>query len=102
MRPTAAMAPMTIPAMAPPERVEEDEAGVGDGVGDVVGAVDAAAEVADGDWDAVVVTAVEVGVVAVEEVDGKMTLTDSGGMGKTSKAGRSREASWRQTLPSQA
>jgi hypothetical protein len=78
----AAMAPMTIPAMAPPEM--DDEEGV------PVGVVDAAAEVADWDSAAVVVTAVEVGVaevdevdevVFVEEVEGKMTLTDSGGMG---------------------
>lgn len=94
MIPRAAMAPMTIPAMAPPEMEEED------GDGDGVGVVDAAAEVADWDSAAVVVTAVEVGVVDVDEVvvlfevvDGKMMLTDSAGMGKTSKAGRSRLAS---------
>jgi hypothetical protein len=79
MIPTAAIAPMTIPAMAPPEMEEEDVDGVG--------VVDAAAEVADWDSAAVVVTAVEVGVVdvdevvLVEEVEGKMTLTDSAGMG---------------------
>jgi hypothetical protein len=67
---TPAIAPMTIPAMAPPVREEEEE-------GVWVGVVDAAAEVADWDCAAVVVTMEEVGVfeadevvVLLEEVDG--------------------------------